>query len=74
MSKLSGMPQDLAAVLNEPGIVVRQDARVFELIAGWAKAPTPTVSATSAVTYEVDALQALARQTQVKRATTGASF
>ncbi len=72
MSEFSQVPADLAAALNDPGVVVRQDALVFELIAQWAKAPTPTVSATSTVTYDVGLLQHLAKQTQAARSTTGA--
>jgi hypothetical protein len=71
MSDVNGIPSDLAAVLKDPGIVVPQDARVFELIATWAKAPTPTLSAPTPVVADLDVLQQLARQTQVAHATTG---
>jgi hypothetical protein len=71
MSEITGIPSDLAAVLKDPGVIVPQDARVFELIAGWAKAPTPTLGAPVSVVYDVNVLQHLASQTQVMRATTG---
>jgi hypothetical protein len=71
MSEINGLPSDLAAVLKDPGVVVPQDALVFELIARWAKAPTPTLSAPAGVTHDVDMLQQLATQTHIARATTG---
>lgn len=40
-----GLPADLASVLRDQSVIVPQDAAVFELIAAWAKAPTPTASA-----------------------------
>lgn len=68
---MSGIPSDLAAVLKDPGVIVPQDTLVFELIAGWANAPTPTVSATTCAVPDIMVLQQLARQTQVGHATTG---
>lgn len=72
MSDSTAMPTDLEAILNDPGIVVRQDALVFDLIARWAKAPTPTASETPNVTYDSGLLEQLAKHTQAARATTGA--
>lgn len=66
-------PTDLAAILSDPGVVVAQDARVFELIARWAKAPTTTASETSTITYDTGLLEELAKRTQATRSATGAS-
>jgi hypothetical protein len=65
------MPSDLAAVLSDPGIIVPQDELVFELIATWAKAPTPTASATVTAIPDTGLLEHLARQAQAAPATTG---
>lgn len=40
-----GLPADLVSVLRDQSVLVRQDAAVFELIAAWTKAPSPTASA-----------------------------
>jgi hypothetical protein len=40
-----GLPADLASVLRDQSVIVPQDAAVFDLVAAWAKAPTPTASA-----------------------------
>jgi hypothetical protein len=45
MSDADHMPDDLRSVLSDPGIVIRQDAAVFELIARWAHAPAATATA-----------------------------
>jgi hypothetical protein len=42
---LAGLPPDLAAILRDQSVVVPQDARVWELIAKWARAPSNTASA-----------------------------
>lgn len=39
------LPRDLARVLQDPSIIIRQDAAVFELIAKWQNAPCTTESA-----------------------------
>jgi hypothetical protein len=39
-----GLPTDLAAALRDQSIIVPQDAAVFELVAAWAKAPSPTAA------------------------------
>ena len=41
-SELVEMPADLVRVLRDPGIIVRQDAAVFELLAKWQKASITT--------------------------------
>jgi hypothetical protein len=66
------MPDDLRAVLSDPGIVIRQDAAVFELIARWTHAPTATATASPPVTYDSELLEHLARQSQASRTITGA--
>lgn len=40
-----GLPDDLAALLRDPRVIVPQDAAVCELIAKWMYAPSDTVSA-----------------------------
>jgi hypothetical protein len=45
VSGIEGLPKDLAVVLRDQSIVVRQDAAVFELIARWQNAPSNTASA-----------------------------
>jgi hypothetical protein len=42
---LVGLPVDLARVLRDQGVIVPQDAAVFELIAKWQNAPSNTASA-----------------------------
>ncbi len=64
------MPNDLRAVLSDSGIVVRQDAAVFELIARWTHAPATT--ANPPVAPDASLLEHLAHQTQAVRTTTGA--
>lgn len=43
-SEMVEMPADLVRVLRDPGIIVRQDAAVFDLIAKWQKALSGTES------------------------------
>lgn len=38
------MDKKLSDIISDPSIVIRQDQKVFELIAKWAKAPCPTES------------------------------
>lgn len=71
MSDADHMPNDLRSVLSDPGIVIRQDAAVFDLIARWAHAPTVTATGSPPVTYDANLLEQLARQSQVACATTG---
>ena len=71
MSDADHMPDDLQAVLSDPGIVIRQDAAVFELIARCTRAPAATAAAHPAVTHDGDLLEYLARQAHASRATTG---
>lgn len=68
---LTGLPDDLAAVLRDPGVVIPQDAAVFDLIAAWAKAPVPTVGASVTVSADADLIEQLARQTRATSPTTG---
>ncbi len=68
---MNGIPEDLAKVLEDPGIVVPRDALVFDLIARWANAPTPTLSAPAATVPETVVLAHLIDQQQPARATTG---
>lgn len=42
---LAGLPPDLAAALQEPGVFVPQDSAVFRMLAEWNNAPSNTVSA-----------------------------
>lgn len=44
VNELIEMPRDLLALLRDPSIVIRQDAAVFELIAKWQNALSPTMS------------------------------
>lgn len=44
VNELIEMPRDLLAVLRDPSIIIRQDAAVFELIAKWQNAPSPTMA------------------------------
>ena len=59
----SGLPADLAAVLRDHSVIVPQDAAVFELIASWAKAPTPTASAEIVVSPNLALFEQVYRQT-----------
>lgn len=67
-----GLPADLASVLRDQSVIVPQDAAVFELIAAWAKAPTPTASAEITVGADLGLVDALYRQTQLASSTTPA--
>lgn len=58
-----GLPADLASVLRDHSVLVPQDAAVFELVAAWAKAPTPTAGAEIALTSNLGLFEALYRQT-----------
>jgi hypothetical protein len=58
-----GLPADLASVLRDQSVIVPQDAAVFELVAAWAKAPTPTASADITVTPDIGLFEDLYRQT-----------
>ena len=67
------MPDDLRGALSNPGIVVRQDAAVFDLIARWTHAPTATATANPKVIYyDTNLLEQLACQTHAAIAVTGA--
>ena len=67
-----GLPADLASVLRDQSVIVPQDAAVFELIASWAKAPTPTASAEMTVAADTGLFEALYRQTKLSSSTTPA--
>lgn len=67
-----GLPADLASVLRDQSVIVPQDAAVFELIAAWAKAPTPTASAEVTVSTDASLFEALYRQTKMASSTTPA--
>lgn len=71
MSDAENMPEDLEAVLRDPGIVIRQDAAVFNLIARWNRAPSATAAAGPAVVYDTNLLEHLAQQAMSTRAATG---
>ncbi len=58
-----GLPADLASVLRDQSVVVPQDAAVFDLIASWAKAPTPTASAELMISPDLGLFEELYRQT-----------
>ena len=58
-----GLPADLASVLRDQSVIVPQDAAVFDLIASWAKAPTPTASAELMISPELSLFEELYRQT-----------
>jgi hypothetical protein len=64
-----GLPVDLASVLRDQSVVVPQDAAVFELIAAWAKAPTPTASAAFRISPDRGLLDAVLRQSQMASST-----
>ena len=59
-------------VLHDQSVIVPQDAAVFELIAAWAKAPTPTASAEISVEPDMGLVEALYRQTRMAATTTPA--
>lgn len=42
---IPNLPPDLARVLRDPGVIIAQDAAVFEAIAAWSNAPSNTASA-----------------------------
>lgn len=65
-----GLPADLAFVLRDQRVIVRQDATVFGLIAAWAKAPTPTASAEITAEPDMGLVEVLYRQTRMAAATT----
>ena len=65
-----GIPADLALVLRDQRVIVPQDAAVFELIASWAKAPTPTASAKISTEPDRGLVEVLYRQTRMAAATT----
>lgn len=67
-----GLPADLASVLRDQSVIVPQDAAVFELIAAWAKAPTPTASAEVTVAPDLGLFEALHRQAEIASSTTPA--
>ena len=67
-----GLPADLASVLRDQSVIVPQDAAVFELIAAWAKAPTPTASAEIKVEPDAGLVEVLYKQTQRASSTTPA--
>lgn len=67
-----GLPADLASVLRDQSVIVPQDAAVFELIASWAKAPTPTASAEMTIAADTTLFEALYRQTKMASSTTPA--
>jgi hypothetical protein len=46
LTELIELPRDLAAVLKDPGIIIAQDQKVFELIAKWQNAACPTLGVT----------------------------
>ena len=71
MPDAENMPKDLQAVLSDPGIVIRQDAAVFDLIARWNRAPSATAAANPTVTYDTNLLEQLAQQAKSTRAATG---
>lgn len=57
------LPADLASVLRDQSVIVPQDAAVFELVAAWAKAPTPTASAELTISPDLGLFEELYRQT-----------
>lgn len=58
-----GLPADLASVLRDHSVLVPQDAAVFELVAAWAKAPTPTASGELSLKPDLGLFEELYRQT-----------
>jgi hypothetical protein len=58
---IKGLPTDLAAALRDQSIIVPQDAAVFELIAAWAKAPSPTAGYEPVTTPPAAEFEALCR-------------
>ena len=69
-----GLPADLASVLRDQSVIVPQDAAVFELIAAWAKAPTPTASAEIVLRPDIDLFDELYRQTTPSSMTPAGCF
>jgi len=67
-----GLPADLALLLRDQSVIVPRDAVVFELIASWAKAPTPTASAETVIEADMSLFEALHRQTKAAASTTPA--
>ena len=65
-----GLPADLVSVLRDQGVLIASDAYVFEMIAAWAIAPTPTASAEIAVPPHASVLDALYRQARLASSTT----
>lgn len=68
----SGLPRDLASVLRDQSLIVRQDAAVFELMAAWAQAPVTTATAEIGVSPYVTLMDVLYAQVQVPSSTTPA--
>jgi hypothetical protein len=64
-----GMPADLASVLRDQSVIVPQDAAVFDLIASWAKAPTPTASAEVTIAANTSLFDALYQQSKMASST-----
>lgn len=58
-----GLPADLASVLRDHSVLVPQDAAVFELVAAWAKAPTPTAGSELALAPDLGMFEEISRQT-----------
>lgn len=58
-----GLPVDLVSVLRDQSVIVSQDAAVFELVAAWAKAPTPTASGELTIAPDIGLFEELYRQT-----------
>ena len=50
-------------MLRDQSVIVPQDAAIFELIAAWAKAPTPTASAEITISPDLGLFEELYRQT-----------
>jgi hypothetical protein len=69
-----GLPADLASVLRDQSVIVPQDAAVFELVAAWAKAPTPTASAEIKVSPDLGLFAELYRQTTPSSTTPAGCF
>ena len=69
-----GLPADLVSVLRDHSVLVSQDVAVFELVAAWAKAPTPTASADSTATPGIGLFEELYRQTTCSSTTTAGRY
>lgn len=67
----SGLPRDLASVLQDQSVVVPQDAAVFELLASWAKAPAVAASGDVALA-DTEVLDAVYDEALVSPSTTPA--